>query len=66
MRLAKEMRPWILGCFAIYAPNLRVAQQVYQVVISRNYQEAFGTVLLNTGHEVEWVDMSLPVKKPVQ
>lgn len=50
--------PWILGTLAVYASDLQVARQVHDLVISRTQPQAFGTVTLDGGDEVDWVDMS--------
>lgn len=50
-------RPWILGALAVYAPTLHAARQAYEMVTSRKRHQAFGTVTLITGEEVDWIDM---------
>lgn len=50
-------RPWIVGAFAVYAPDLRAARQVYEMVTACKREQPFGTVTLVTGEEVDWIDM---------
>lgn len=57
MTLVTATTPLILGRLAIYAPDLQVARQVYARVSSCKQTQAFGTVVLDSGDEVDWVDM---------
>lgn len=66
MSLANTKHPWILGSIAVYAPNLYVARQVYELVVSRKQDQPFGTATLDTGDEVGWIDMSVSCKKHTQ
>jgi len=58
MPLVIATKPLLLGKLAVYASDMQVAQQVYAVVCSRSRPQAFGTVILDTGDEVDWVDMT--------
>lgn len=50
--------PWILGAYAVYASNLLIAREAYeQVRDTESSHEAFGTVRLESGHEVDWVNI---------
>ncbi len=57
--------PWILGTFAVYAPNLKLARQVVEQVSSNeaNY-ERFGTVSLESGEEIDWINIRSSVIRP--
>lgn len=55
--------PWILGSLAIYAPNVHIARQVYELIISENSHQPFGTTLLDSGDEVDWVNMAYGVAR---
>lgn len=61
MQAASPSRPWILGSFAVYASSLTVANQVYELIASRVHHPAFGTVVLETGEEVDYVDMAYSI-----
>jgi len=61
MQEASTSRPWILGSFAVYASSLPVANQVYELIVSRVRHPAFGTVVLETGEEVDYVDMAYSI-----
>ena len=61
MHSITESHPWILGPLVIYAPNLHIARQVHELVISENPNQAFGTMLLDGGYEVDWVNMTYGV-----
>lgn len=61
MSLSTTTRPLILGNFAVYAQDLQIAQEVYALVFSRMQTQAFGTVVLDTGDEVDWVDMTYDI-----
>jgi len=51
------MRPVLLGRLAVYAPDLETARQVYKVIESETQTRGFGTVTLDNGQEIDWVDM---------
>ncbi|WP_334187851.1 hypothetical protein [Noviherbaspirillum sp.] len=57
--LSSTMRhPWILGTFAVYAPSLDLARQVYERVSSNEaHYEHFGTVSLESGEEIDWINI---------
>lgn len=50
--------PWIIGSLAIFAPDLTVANTVYDIVCEYTHEETFGTVFFENGDEIEWMDMS--------
>lgn len=58
MSTLQPTRPWILGSFAVYAPQLYAARQAYELLSSRSADASFGTVILPNGEEIDWVDMS--------
>jgi hypothetical protein len=58
MPLVKTSQPWILGSLAVYAPTLSMAWQVHDLVTANEQPDAFGTVTLLTGEEIDWIDMS--------
>jgi hypothetical protein len=58
MTLVTTTKPLLLGRLAVYASDMQVARQVYAMVFSRARTQAFGTVRLDTGDEVDWVDMT--------
>jgi hypothetical protein len=64
MTLATRTHPWILGTFAIYAANIRVARHVHDLVAHQEEHDGFGTVTLDTGEEIDWVDMRKIVPQP--
>lgn len=58
MSLVTTTKPLLLASLAVYAADMQVAQQVYAMVSSHTRTQAFGTVILDTGDEVDWVDMT--------
>lgn len=48
---------WILGAFAVYAPTLHTARIAYEQACSHSTSTPFGTLLLETGEEIDWVDL---------
>lgn len=52
---------WIIGAFAVYAATQRTARLVYDQVNTSPPSVPFGTILLDTGEEVDWVDMRFGV-----
>lgn len=61
LRIANSGRPWILGAFAVYASNLHTARQIRDLIARQSRHDAFGTVVLETGEEVDWIDMRKPL-----
>ena len=51
-------RPVLLGRLAVYAPDLETARQVYTLIESETQIRGFGTVTLDNGEEIDWVDMA--------
>jgi hypothetical protein len=58
MPLCKTTQPWILGTLAVYAPSLAIARQVRDLVNADALHDAFGTLTLPDGEEIDWIDMS--------
>lgn len=50
--------PILLGPLAVYAPDIQRARKVYAVVLSETQTRSFGTVKLDNGEEIDWVDMT--------
>lgn len=50
-------RPVLLGRLAVYAPDLETARQVCAVIELEARTQGFGTVILDNGQEIDWVDM---------
>jgi len=61
MLTIKTTRPLLIGRFAVYAPDLETAQKVYAVIGSEAQTRGFGTVTLDDGEEIDWVDMAREV-----
>lgn len=59
-------RPWILGSLAVYAPQLYAARQAYEMLAGRSADASFGTVILPSGEEIDWVDMSSFARKATE
>lgn len=57
-------RPVLLGRLAVYAPDLQTARRVYAAILSQMQTRTFGTVTLDNGEEIDWVDMSRGVMPP--
>lgn len=53
---SRDTTMWILGSFAIYAPSIHIARITYDLVRAQPQSTPFGTVLLATGEEVDWID----------
>lgn len=53
--ISKQM--WILGAFAVYAPTLHTARLAYEQARSHSSSAPFGTLQLETGEEIDWVDL---------
>ena len=51
-------RPWLLGSYAVYAPNLHLARRVYEYARTRSDPAPFGTVELESGETIDWVYMT--------
>lgn len=49
--------PWILGSYAVYAQNLQIARQVVEYARSQPDPVPFGTIELETGETIDWVNM---------
>jgi hypothetical protein len=49
--------PWVLGSFAVYAPNVQVARQVYALLCVHHPDEPFGVITTESGDEIDWVNM---------
>jgi len=58
MFIANPARPWLLGSLAVYAPNLHAARQAYDLLSAGKRTQAFGTVTLESGEDVDWIDMT--------
>lgn len=58
--------PVILGSFALYACSPAAARQVYEQLCANPAEcEPFGTVRLDTGEEVDWVNMRAGVVRQI-
>ncbi|HJV88600.1 MAG TPA: hypothetical protein VJ698_24255 [Noviherbaspirillum sp.] len=57
MSAVNVAHPWILGSYAVYAPSLHAARRVYELVCSEFPPRPFGTVILETGDEIDWINM---------
>lgn len=55
--------PWILGAYAVYAQNLDVARRVYEYARSKSDPAPFGTVELETGETIDWINMKYGVAR---
>lgn len=53
--------PWILGSYAVYTRDPHVAQRVYEYACSQSNPGPFGTVELETGEAVDWINMNYGV-----
>lgn len=60
MHPANSNHPWILGPYAVYADNLHTARQIRDLIASQNEHPSSGTIMLETGEEIDWVDMRPP------
>ncbi|GAB3550019.1 hypothetical protein GCM10027343_32560 [Noviherbaspirillum agri] len=50
-------RPVLIGQLAVYAPDLDTARQAYAVIELQAQTQGFGTVTLDNGEQIDWVDM---------
>lgn len=57
LSITETAHPWILGTYAVYAQNIHIARRVYEHLSSLSDSGPFGTVELETGEMVDWVDM---------
>lgn len=57
-------RPLLLGRLAVYAPDLETARKVYALIELETHAQGFGTVTLENGQEIDWVDMGHGVVPP--
>jgi len=64
MSLVNTTKPLLLGQIAVYAPDFQMARQVYMAVLANTKHQAFGTVQLDSGEEVDWVDMAHYARPP--
>jgi hypothetical protein len=64
MSIANLTRPWIIGSLAVYAGNIHAARSVYELVSHQEEHDAFGTITLDTGEDVDWVDMCNIKRQP--
>lgn len=58
MLMSNTTRPVLVGHLAIYVSSLQTAWQVYAIVLSEPNARHFGTVTLDNGDEIDWVDMT--------
>jgi len=61
MPLRETPHPWMLGPYAVYARNLHVARRVYEHARAASDVVPFGTVELETGEVVDWINMNYGV-----
>jgi hypothetical protein len=55
----QPVKQWTFGAIVVYAPDLFHAREVYELLVQvRSPEEAFGTVTLEDGTQVRWIDMS--------
>jgi hypothetical protein len=54
-------RPWLLGSYAVYAQNIHVARQVYEYARAQGSRAPFGTMELETGEIIDWIDITYGV-----
>ena len=68
MLTVNTTKPVLLGRLAVYAPDLQTARRVYAVVVSGPQNRGFGTVALDNGEEIDWVDMTFGIvpRRPEQ
>lgn len=64
MLMFNTTRPVLLGRLAVYAPDRETAMKVYADVVHKTQSRAFGTVTLDSGEEIDWVDMARGVAPP--
>lgn len=51
-------KPVLVGRIAVYVPDIQTARRVYAAVLSEMQTRNFGTVTLDSGEEIDWVDMA--------
>lgn len=51
------IRPWILGNFAIYAPSIHVAREVYDLIRLEAADKSSGATTTNGGATVSWINI---------
>lgn len=49
---------WLFGSFAIYTNDRFLARLVYETVRCRNESGRFGTIHLESGETIEWINFS--------
>lgn len=64
IHVGNRSHPWVLGSLAVYAGNIHAARQVHDLVAGQDDHEAGGKVMLDTGEEVEWVDIGKIASHP--
>lgn len=52
---------WVIGSFAVYAKNLSAARQACDEVRIKSETAPFGTIRLDTGEEIDWINMRFNV-----
>ncbi|MFC7513836.1 hypothetical protein ACFQUU_02340 [Herbaspirillum sp. GCM10030257] len=61
--LERTSHPQIVGNFAVYTQNPDLAKKVLDQVRARHLQAVpFGTVTLETGEQIDWVNIRYGVK----
>jgi hypothetical protein len=58
MTTKQPEKRWTFGSIVVYAPNLPRARQAYELIRKNASSEAFGTVTLEDGTQIRWVDLS--------
>lgn len=53
--------PWIFGSYAVYAIDLHVARRVYEYARAQPDSGPFGTVELESGEVIDWINMNYGV-----
>lgn len=48
---------WMLGSYVVYAQNLYVARRAYEWARAQPGPEPFGTIELESGEVVDWINM---------
>jgi hypothetical protein len=60
------LQSWIFGSFAVYAQNPYAAREAYELVRNEaSHTKPCGTVLLDTGEKVDWINIRHPAPKPL-
>lgn len=62
----ERARPWVLGSYAVYAKSLLVARQVYEHARSQSALTPFGTIELETGETIDWINITYGVVRQKQ